>query len=489
MENWLKKRSQLSAEKIALVYQDKHITFSELNQMVQQLAGQINQQLTDQRPVAVIGNNNLITYQAILAVHQLGLPLVLLNFRLSVRELNLQLSDAQPQLVILDQALSNQISPEQLNMPTITTSELTRAAIKPFQVQAEFKNDQLADIMYTSGSTGRPKGVMQTFGNHFYSAIGTGLNFQLTDQDAWLCAVPLFHISGLSIMMRSLIYGLTVYLEPKFSAQRINELLSHEPVTIISVVPYMLKKLLAALPLTQHYQSKFRIMFLGGGPTDQQTLTACQQRHIPVVQSYGMTETASNVVALNFKDAQRKLGSSGQALFPVQLRIDHPKNKKLGEIQLKSPTIAQGYLNQPELFQKKFTPDHWFKTGDVGYLDADHFLFVKGRQDTMFISGGENIFPNEIEDVYHNYPDIQEIVISHESDPQWGAIPIAYIVAKPQAQLSTQTLTTFGRQYLAHYKVPKKFYLLKTLPRTGNGKIDYRGIHALHPDVKQLLSN
>lgn len=488
MENWLLKRDQLSGSQIALYYLDQAITFHELTNDVTRWAEKLTGlNLPNNRPIALLGTNRKNTYELILALQQLQHPVVLLNFRLSRKELQTQLDDADPALLIVDDHLFQWSDLKIKSGLVLSYPKLIQQRSEPFTPKPEFQNAALADIMYTSGSTGKPKGVLHTFGNHFYSAIGTGLNFNLTDKDAWICTVPLFHISGLSIMMRSLIYGLAVYLEPDFSAPRLNQILANESATIISVVPYMLKKLLGALPENGHYQPEFKGFFLGGGPIDSQTLEICKAHHMPVVQSYGMTETTSNIAALKFRDAGQKIGSAGQALFPVQLRIEPENNQGIGEIQVKSPTLAKGYLHQPDAFKAQFTPDHWFKTGDVGLLDNEGYLYLKGRKDTMFISGGENIFPNEIEAVYTQYPGIQEIAVTHRKDPRWGSVPIAYLVAEPGISLDAAALKTFGRERLAHYKVPDTFYLLDNLPKTANGKLDYGAIFALEIPLDQAL--
>lgn len=482
MENWLLKRARLSPDRPALYTPDTQLTFSALAAEVHTWAAKMaSYPLKAQRFIGLLGPNTKATYSLILACQQLGYPVVLLNTRLSPEELQWQINDADPQLLLV----ADPAQTATLTLPDgqlVTYDALAQQKPSTYTPVAEFSLDTVTDMMYTSGSTGRPKGVLQTFGNHFYSAIGTGLNFGLTQEDVWICAVPLFHISGLSILMRSLVYGLAVCLEPKFQADTINTLLQQKA-TLISVVPYMLKQLLKHLPEKAHYQANFKGLFLGGGPIDAQTLRTCQARQIPVVQSYGMTETASNVVALNFADAPHKLGAAGQALFPVTLRI-----AKSGEIQLKSPTLAVGYHHQAQKYAAKFTPDHWFKTGDVGYLDDAGFLYVQGRTDTMFISGGENIFPNEIEACYQSYPGIEAIVVTHRSNAKWGAVPVALIVTEPKASLIAKKLRDFGRQRLAHYKVPVTFYTVKSLPKTGNGKIDYAQINTLNLSQLTTLS-
>ncbi|WP_143454331.1 AMP-binding protein, partial [Limosilactobacillus reuteri] len=276
----------------------------------------------------------------------------------------------------------------------------------PGELIPVFKSDWVASIMYTSGTTGKPKGVLQTFGNHFYSAVSSALNLGLSSADKWLCVAPIFHISGFSIIMRGLIYGMTVRLVEKFRAEEIERILANETVTIMSVVPFMLKKLIQQQNKTNtHYNSAFRCMLLGGGTIDRETLEICLQRSIPVVQCYGMTETCSQIIALRSADALLKLGSVGQPLFSTQLKLS-----KDGEILLKTPALTPGYLNLPDKLPSK-TIDGWYRTGDIGHLDKEGYLYIDGRADEMLISGGENIFPQEVEQVYQRYPQINEVAV------------------------------------------------------------------------------
>ncbi|RHW52078.1 o-succinylbenzoate--CoA ligase [Bombilactobacillus bombi] len=468
MENWLNKRAQLSPHKIAVVYQNQKFTFAQVLQTVQQVAQRLKGLgLKPKQPVAIFGRNNLETYYNILALQQLSLPIVFLNIRLAAVELQYQVNNSQIQACLVDSTLENSAIAQVNNLRIITQQDLQQAKPTFYEVH-DIESSQIASMMYTSGTTGHPKGVLQTWSNHWHSAMNTMLNFQITENDAWLCTVPLFHISGFSILLRSLIFGITIYLEPKFDVQRCQHLLINEPITIFSVVPTMLKQLLTSYQSTQPYNTQFRIMFLGGGPIDPQTLKLCQQFHIPTVQSYGMTETCSNVVALKPEDAVRKSGSSGQALFTNQIRI--ADKQTIGEIQLKSPALAVGYWQQMELYHSKFTKDGWYCTGDVGYLDSQGYLFVKGRLDDMFISGGENIFPNEVENVYHQLSAIADIVVTSLPNDKYGAVPIAYLTSN-QHSLSNATLRAFGQQNLAHYKVPVEFRQIAHFPRTGSGKI------------------
>ncbi|MGB2511049.1 o-succinylbenzoate--CoA ligase [Leuconostoc suionicum] len=462
MENWLTKRARLTPNRVAVQYQDKQLTFQEIAEQAQGMAEKIAVVTENDTRVALITHNTLTGYLAIMALQQLGKTIVFINWRLSVNEINFQLSDANVNTILTDDSYTNILKVEK----QLKLSELsTRKKVNPVTT---FDDSFVTSIMYTSGTTGQPKGVMQTYQNHFYSAMGSALNLELRADDSWLAVVPIFHISGFSIIMRGLIYGMSVVLQCNFDAHQINELLVHQNITTISVVPVMLKQLLADLPKDVNYNKQFRAMLLGGGPTDSVTLHQAQAHHIPVIQSYGMTETASQVVALDAEYAHQKIGSVGKPLFPVRLKIaDHTgKPQQQGNIWIQSPTLTIGYLNQPDKLEEQMI-DGWFNTEDYGYVDPDGFLFVQGREGDMINSGGENIFPNEVEDIYADYPGISKVVVVGVPDEQWGSVPVAIVQGD---NLRREDLIQFGKNRIAHYKVPKHFYLADYWHTTASGK-------------------
>ncbi len=467
MENWLTKRANLTPDRMAIRFGDATLTFAEMRKRVLQIAGQIAKHVDDNERIALITPNNLTGYLMILAIQQLDKTVVLLNRRLSPREMAFQLADAAITTVLQDDAFVGELANvHQLNFSAILATEA-----EPIVPVAAFDLDKVTSIMYTSGTTGNPKGVMQTFGNHFHSAVGSALNLGLTPNDVWLAAVPIFHISGLSIMMRSLIYGMGVVLYERFDVERINQELLTGQVTTISVVPVMLKQLLAQLPAGAVYHERFRTMLLGGGPTDLTTLEKATAAGIEIVQSYGMTETASQVIALDASSATRKLGSAGKPLFPVEVRVQKVNDAdKVGRIQIKSPTLAVGYLNRPDKYAEAFV-DGWFDTGDMGWLDDEGFLYVEGREGDMISSGGENVFPDEIESVYGEADAIAQMSVVGIPDDRWGAVPVAFVMFKGEQTMDFEALRNFGRDRLAHYKVPVRFFETETFPRTASGKI------------------
>lgn len=458
-QNWLLKQAATQPNQIAIDDGNERLSFAELKKQVEVLVGKIDH-LNPGSRVGLLATNTLMSYKLALAIMCSGRTIVWLNWRLAGEELERQIKDSGLQLCLVENSLWR----SGMTNPFKSYSAFLITNADPGELIPVFKSDWVASIMYTSGTTGKPKGVLQTFGNHFYSAVSSALNLGLSSADKWLCVAPIFHISGFSIIMRGLIYGMTVRLVEKFRAEEIERILANETVTIMSVVPFMLKKLIQQQNKTNtHYNSAFRCMLLGGGTIDRETLEICLQRSIPVVQCYGMTETCSQIVALRSVDALLKLGSVGQPLFSTQLKLS-----KDGEILLKTPALTPGYLNLPDKLPSKMI-DGWYRTGDIGHLDKEGYLYIDGRADEMLISGGENIFPQEVEQVYQRYPQINEVAVVGQNDSVWGQVPVAFVVS--DRRLSTTKLMNYGYEHLARYKVPQHYIFVSELPKNASGKI------------------
>ncbi|WP_085721997.1 o-succinylbenzoate--CoA ligase [Limosilactobacillus reuteri] len=458
-QNWLLKQAATQPNQIAIDDGNERLSFAELKKQVEVLVGKIDH-LNPGSRVCILATNTLMSYKLALAIMCSGRTIVWLNWRLAGEELERQIKDSGLQLCLVENSLWR----SGMTDPFKSYSAFLITSADPGELIPVFKSNWVASIMYTSGTTGKPKGVLQTFGNHFYSAVSSALNLGLSSADKWLCVAPIFHISGFSIIMRGLIYGMTVRLVEKFRAEELERILANETVTIMSVVPFMLKKLIQQQNKTNtHYNSAFRCMLLGGGTIDRETLEACLQRSIPVVQCYGMTETCSQIVALRSADALLKLGSVGQPLFSTQLKLS-----KDGEILLKTPALTPGYLNLPDKLPSKMI-DGWYRTGDIGHLDKEGYLYIDGRADEMLISGGENIFPQEVEQVYQRYPQINEVAVVGQNDSVWGQVPVAFVVS--DRRLSPTKLINYGYEHLARYKVPQHYIFVSELPKNASGKI------------------
>ncbi|MBO1005973.1 o-succinylbenzoate--CoA ligase [Pseudogracilibacillus auburnensis] len=466
--NWLLQRTYLTPERIALVFNEQSWTFRELNEEVKNLANGLSAfDINPSSRVAILMKNRPNTVLTIHALQQLGVETLFLNNRLTATEISYQLQDSGTNILIYDQDFQSLVKSFDLELKTIGYDEITDHQ-SDFNQRKEHNFDDICSIMYTSGTTGNPKGVMQTYGNHWWSAIGSSLNLGLELNDAWLCAVPIFHISGLSILMRSVIYGIPVYLMEQFDEQEAVTLLQSGNITIMSVVTVMLNRILSTIG-GEKLHPHFRCMLLGGGPAPLPLLEECQKKNIPVFQTYGMTETASQIITLAPEYSIEKIGSAGKPLFPAQVKIVGENgitmlNGEHGEIVVKGPNVMKGYLNHDHAFV-----DGWLYTGDIGYLDSEGFLYVLDRRSDLIVSGGENIYPAEIESVLMEHDHVIEAGVVGVANEAWGQVPYAFIVTN--SPIEESNLIDFCRDRLAAYKVPKKFFQIESMPRNSSNKL------------------
>lgn len=480
MPNFLRKRVFLTPERTALYFNGESLTFKQLYDRAAVTAGQLHASGLKKGDFAgILLRNHLDTAVILFALQLMGVRAVILNNRLSPAEIAWQLEDSKDIFLIMESATSIRVP----FIRTITKEELFTVKVVPITIQEEIDLSEICTVMYTSGTTGHPKGVIQTYGNHWWSAIGSALNLGFSDGDCWLCTVPLFHISGYSILMKSVIYGMPIVLHENFDAQKTIEDIREKKVTIMSVVGTTLARIVEALKETR-LPGYFRCMLLGGGPAPLPLLKACVEKQIPVFQTYGMTETASQIVTLSPEYSLAKLGSAGKPLFPAQIKIvldngETAEANTAGEIVVKGPNVTTGYLYRPEATSEKFRGG-WLYTGDIGYLDEEGFLYVLDRRADLIISGGENIYPAEIESVLLSHPGIADSGVTGIDDPIWGQVPIAFIVKKEgYSELQEDELRQFCLASMAKYKAPKRFYFVKELPRNAAKKLLRRHLSGL----------
>lgn len=475
MPNLLSKRAFLTPDRPAVYFQNEVLTFKELYLRSLEEAGRL-QGLGMKKDdfVAVLLKNHLDTVIILFALQLLGVRTVILNIRLSPAELVWQLEDSKAMFFILEDSFL-EVKKQAPFLKAVTKSELLKSEYVEPKIQDEINLEDICTIMYTSGTTGHPKGVVQTYGNHWWSSIGSALNLGITDKDCWLCSVPLFHISGYSILMRSVIYGMPIVLHEKFDVQKTLDDIREKRITIMSVVGTMLTRIVDSLD-SDRLPDYVRCLLLGGGPAPLPLLKRCVERNVPVFQSYGMTETSSQIVTLSPEYSLTKLGSAGKPLFPSQVRIEMEDGSLAqagvaGEIVVKGPNVTKGYLFRPEVNVKRIH-DGWLYTGDIGYLDDDGFLYVLDRRSDLIISGGENIYPAEIESVLLSHPEVAEAGVTGMDDKEWGQVPVAFVVSRNKCSVVTEEdLLKFCQSRLAKYKVPKEFFFVDELPRNAAKKL------------------
>lgn len=468
MLNWLSKQADVSADKIALELENGvTYTFLELKNESSWLAGKLaSLGVGKGTHVAILSPNNTEVVFVIHALAYLGAVAVMLNPRLTKLELEAQIVMSDTTLLL---TTPNLMQEKALHFPYQKTfTELTLLSDKTVELLTEISLDTPFSMMFTSGTTGVPKAVLHTYGNHLWSAIGSMLNLGLEAQDKWLLTLPIFHIGGFSILMRSVIYGMPVYFLEKYDKEKVYNALMKSNVTIASLVTVMLRDLIEKLE-NRKLPKTCRTILLGGGSVPNDLLEQVTDKEIPLFQSYGMTETSSQIVTLSKEYALSKLGSAGKALFPGQLKIAEQDEYGVGEIFVKGPMVMGGYYKNRLANQESYL-DEWLKTGDIGYLDSDGFLYVVDRRSDLIISGGENIYPSEIENVIGQLVEVSEVAVVAKSDDKWGQVPVAFIVKKENG-LNKEKVNDFLKGKLANFKIPNEIYFVESLPRNASNKI------------------
>ncbi len=465
LEDWLAYRAAATPERLALVAGGRRLTYRELEGRAQALASALRARgVAVGDLVAVLLPNGYRYALTVCALMRLRAVLVPLNTRLAAPEAAWQVGDCRPRLLIHDPACASVAAASAAAFPGLDLWEMADERAEPPEGRAEpVDADPLAvqAVVYTSGTTGRPKGAMLTYGNHWASAMASAINLGHHLDDRWLLVLPMFHVGGLAILLRGLIGGVPVFVHERFDAGAVSGALDADRITLVSLVADMLRRLLAAR--SGRFPAHVRVALLGGGPVPQPLLEEAAARGLPVVQSYGLTETASQVVALPPEEALSHLGASGRPLPGNRIRISAD-----GEILVRGPSVMAGYFNRPEASAAALDRG-WLHTGDIGEIDGGGMLRVLARRDDLIVRGGENVYPAEIESALAAHPAVIESGVAAVADPRWGQAPVAYVHAR--APVAEDELLAFCRQRLAAYKVPSRIVFTGPLPRNAAGKL------------------
>jgi o-succinylbenzoate---CoA ligase len=438
LDDWLAQRSQSCPERTALIADGSEVTYAELEAEATWVARRlIAHGVRRGSTVAMTMHPRREQVVMIHALMKVGAVLLPLGPRLSAEERAAVIAAEEP-AVDLDDA--GELTQTEADLPLL----------------GEHDMDDVASHVMTSGSTGAPEPIGLTYGNFLWSAVASAFNIGVQPEDRWLCCLPLSHISGLGIVMRSVIYGTTAVVHDGFDVDRVAESLERDQISVVSLVATMLTRLLdAGADL-----SGPRALLIGGGPVPEDPLEEALGRGATVVQTYGLTETCSQVTTLAPADARRKLGSAGRPLLTTHLRIQE------GEILVQGPTVAPGRADA----------DGWLHTGDLGRIDEEGFLYVEDRMDDLIVTGGENVVPAEVEKVLLRHPEVADAAVVGREDPEWQQAVTAIVVLQDGSEVSPDELRRHCAESLAGYKVPKRVELAAALPRTPSGKLMRRAL-------------
>lgn len=407
------------------------------------------------------------------AAARLGAVLVPLNTRLSAPELGEQLADAEPRIIVrasgipIDEAGSK--GAQLLDRDDFDAAMPARA--EPTELAPGGEAPQV--LMYTSGSTGRAKGALLPHRKTLYNTLNAELYFGLGEEDVSIVPVPLFHSFGLKILsVPTLFCGATLVLAKRFDPVELQHTIADERATLLGAVPVMYRRMLLA-GVEPDTLSRLRVAFSAGAPLDRETIEGFAEHGVAIRQGYGQTET-SILCCLDEENALRKAGSVGRPVRHCELRIADGDGNAVpsgttGEVVVRGPTVMSGYWRRPEETEASRIAG-WHRTGDLGTMDAEGFVTLVGRRTELYISGGENVYPAEIERVLEAHPQVAEAAVVGRPDPEWGETGHAYVVPLG-AELDPAELLEFASQRLARFKLPRSLQFLDELPRTAAGKV------------------
>lgn len=409
--------------------------------------------------IAILSDNSVMMAIYVLATMVVHKELLLLNVHLKSKEIENQLAQLDVTTVLHSverrEQLPNSIS-------TIVFESLERIlSVEEADDTFDwtFEDRDIAAIMNTSATTGQFKSVPLRWGQIRAHVQASKEVLGKTEQDNWLMVLPLFHVSGLSILLRSLYNGTAVTILPKYDEAQVLKLIESENINMLSLVPTILTQLEPSI--THH---KLRVILLGGEFIPMALIDACEKKSLPIYKTYGMTETFSQSVTFSVLDYPHKRDSVGKPLPGMQVRIDKPDADGVGEIHLTGPMVMTGYIDKEPI-------DSDLNTDDIGYVDEDGFVYILNRRKDLIISGGENIYPKELEDLVYTLPSVKECAVVPVPDPKWGQVPALFVAFHDGESMTADAILSFMTKSLAKYKVPKYVKILPALPRNGTGKI------------------
>jgi len=481
--DWLKRHSLYSPDKTALVdvHTEREFSYGDFYRIANAFSDILAEkgiQFGDR--VAVLAHNRIEMVFLFFALQRLGAILVPVNFRLSSSEVDYILSDSGSQLLIFGSEMAETVKSLSFSNPQLPISwfedqvENCRAYSGERDMQGELNTP--CQILYTSGTTGFPKGVVITHKILFWNSVNTSMSLSVSSEDCMVSFLPLFHTGGWNVLLTPFVHrgAKTVFL-PQFDADEVLRQSSKHKATLLFGVPTTMGMMAKSEKFENVDLSSVRYAVVGGEPMPLGLIQRWHEKGVFVRQGFGLTECGPNCFSLSEKDAESKIGSIGRPNFYVDTMIVDEDNHEVapgevGELLLRGPMCMTEYWGQPEATEKSFF-GKWLRTGDLVKRDEQNYFYVVGRKKEMFISGGENVYPAEVEKVLSQIEAIDEVAVIGTPDEKWGEVGKAFIVTKPGYQLTPTEVSEFCSQRLAKFKIPKHMTWIEELPKGATGKI------------------
>ncbi len=501
MGSWVARHASRKPGKVALVFKEQRITYAELDARARQVAHGLKERgVRKGDRVAALLLNCPEVIELLLACTHLGAIFVPINFRLGAEEIAFILGDATPEVLVFHEAFGKTV--EQARAST-----LVRACVQVGEAYAALHGSRPTDVaiekvhenepammMYTSGTTGRPKGALLSHGNLLWNDVQVLLCIPAIDEDLNYCAAPLFHIGGLNVLTGPMLYrGGTTIIDDKFDPKAALETMSSRKVTCAFMVPAMWGAMAQVPDFDKYDLSSLRYGIVGGAPCPLPVLEFYAARGITFREGFGLTETAPIVCLLAVEDGIRKSGSVGHPATHVEVRVVDEADRDVargepGELVVRAPNVMLGYWNRPEETATALRGG-WFHTGDLARIDEEGYVYIVDRKKDMVITGGENVYPVEVEQVLFRHPKVADVAVIGVPDERWGEAVVAVVVLRdPASTLSVDEVTEFCEGKLARYKQPRRLELVMALPRNATGKVLKNDLRLLYGGTSSAVT-
>ncbi|WP_194396853.1 acyl-CoA synthetase [Microbacterium atlanticum] len=487
---WLAKRRLKDPAKQAVVFGDDVLTYRDLADAADHVAAVLwHRGIRKGDAVAYIGENSPQFLEVMFGAAQLGAVFVPVNTRLAAPEVTHVLVDSGARAVVLDAEFLDRAMPG-VEAGRIAHVIVTGAGVPEHpglnRLLAEAPGGhtvadvELADpaaIVYTSGTTGRPKGAVLSHGNLTWVAVNCIVDYDVVSTDRSLMISPLFHVASLGMgALPVILKGATLVLEKGFEPGRALSLIERHGITMLSGVPTTYQMMADHSAWASTDLSSLQKLTCGGSAVPTRILNAYEERGLSFSQGYGMTETSPGATSLSPTKTREKQGSVGLPHFFTDVRITDERGDvvprgTVGEIEVAGPNVFLGYHGLPAETAAVFTDDGWYRSGDLGYLDPEGYLYISDRLKDMIISGGENIYPAEVENLIADIEGISGVAVVGVPDERWGEVPWAVVTLREGAEVDTETVRRHLDGLLARYKLPKNVVVVDDLPRTASGKV------------------
>ncbi len=499
---FLAKRALLDGGRVALISGDRRLTFTELNDEACRVANTLLARGVHAGDrVAALMRNGAEYVALYYGAAKIGAILCAINWRLAAQEIDYILGDSEPNLLVHDAEFASTVATLARREFSSFEAGAGADAERSWRAQLEAASleepasrageDRPVVLVYTSGTTGRPKGAVLTHGQMFWASATMAASHDYKLGDVNLVPTPLFHVGGLSFATLFVHMGATLALPRAWEPGAILSLIAKERVNHFFAVPAMLRSLLEHPSFATADLTSLRWILCGGAPVPPDLIAATHRRGIPVQQTYGATETAGPATLVDLANAMTKAGSVGLPYFHTEVRIVNAQGMEvppdeIGEVQVRAPHVFAGYWRNPEASLAAFAGD-WLRTGDLGRRDPEGYLYLVDRAKDVIITGGENVYPAELEAVLREHPAILEIAVVGAPDHEWGEVPCAVAVPKAGEPVTLEELRAFCEGKIARYKQPRRLALrAEPLPRNASGKVLKNELRAALSEAGQL---